>query len=277
LKHLRDDDLVLYQDGEIRTAPAERHLHVCRGCRERLQALDLELTRLSFQSAASPSPNLARPATSNSAMSQAVETLPALDLTFRSGYRLSKPMGGIDVRPAEGSDSDSFRALVEEHSPMVFRLAFRMTGNVPDAEDVVQETFLKAHRSLGGFDERARFGTWIYRIAVNASIDLIRRRGRLTATGRTNEDAPPVVETVASTDPLPDRLAMSGQIERSVAAAMSQLSERERAAFVLRHMEGMPIERIGEILKIGPNAVKQTVFRAVQKLRRELAPLAGVA
>ena len=70
---------------------------------------------------------------------------------------------------------------------------------------------------------------------------------------------------------------MSGQIQRNVAAAMSQLSERERAAFVLRHMEGMPIERIGEILKIGPNAVKQTVFRAVQKLRRELAPLTGVA
>jgi DNA-directed RNA polymerase specialized sigma24 family protein len=110
-------------------------------------------------------------------MFEAVGAMPALDLTFRSGYRLSKPMGRIDVLPAEGSDSDSFRALVEEHSPMVFRLAYRMTGNVSDAEDVVQETFLKAHRSLGGFDERARFGTWIYRIAVNAAIDLIRRRG----------------------------------------------------------------------------------------------------
>ena len=209
-------------------------------------------------------------------MSQAVEVLPALDLTFRSGYRLTEPMGGIEVLPAEGSDSDSFRALVVEHSPMVFRLAYRMTGNVSDAEDVVQETFLKAHRSLGGFDERARFGTWIYRIAVNAAIDLIRRRGRPTAARR-GEDDPPVIETIPSTDPLPDRLAMSGQIERSVAAAMSQLSARERAAFVLRHMEGMPIERIAKILKIGPNAVKQTVFRAVRKLRRELAPMAGVA
>ena len=160
---------------------------------------------------------------------------------------------------------------------MVFRLAFRMTGNVPDAEDVVQETFLKAHRSLGGFDERARFGTWIYRIAVNAAIDLMRRRGRRTAARRTSEDDGPMVETIASTDPLPDRLAMSGQIERNVVVAMSRLSERERAAFVLRHIEGMPIERIAEVLKIGPNAVKQTVFRAVQKLRRELAPLAGVA
>ncbi len=210
-------------------------------------------------------------------MAQTVDALPAFDLTFRSGYRLSKPMGGFDVLPAEGSDSDSFRALVEEHSPMVFRLAHRMTGNVSDAEDVVQETFLKAHRSLGGFDERARFGTWIYRIAVNAAIDLIRRRGRPTASRRTGDDDPPIVETLASSDPLPDRLAMSGQIQRDVAAALTQLSPRERAAFVLRHMEGMPIERIAEVLKIGPNAVKQTVFRAVQKLRRELAPLAGVA
>ena len=91
------------------------------------------------------------------------------------------------------------------------------------------------------------------------------------------EDDPPVVETLASKDPQPDRIAMSGQIQRDVAAALTQLSERERAAFVLRHLEGMPIERISEVLKIGPNAVKQTVFRAVQKLRRELAPLAGVA
>jgi RNA polymerase sigma-70 factor (ECF subfamily) len=210
-------------------------------------------------------------------MPESLQAIPALDLTFRCDYRLTKPMGGIDVIPAEGSESDSFRALVEEHSPMVFRLAFRMTGNASDAEDVVQETFLKAHRSLGGFDERARFGTWVYRIAVNAAIDLIRRRGRGTVVRPAGEDDPPVVETLASKDPQPDRVAMSGQIQRDVAAALTQLSERERAAFVLRHLEGMPIERIAEVLKIGPNAVKQTVFRAVQKLRRELAPLAGVA
>ena len=210
-------------------------------------------------------------------MPESLQAAPALDLTFRCGYRLTKPMGGIDVVPAEGSESDSFRALVEEHSPMVFRLAFRMTGNASDAEDVVQETFLKAHRSLGGFDERARFGTWVYRIAVNAAIDLIRRRGRGTVARPAGDDDPPVVETLASRDPQPDRVAMSGQIQRDVAAALTQLSERERAAFVLRHLEGMSIERISEVLKIGPNAVKQTVFRAVQKLRRELAPLAGVA
>ena len=77
-------------------------------------------------------------------------------------------MEGVEVSPAEESGSDSFRALVEEHSAMVFRLAYRMTGNVEDTEDVVQESFLKAHRALRHFDARSSFGTWIYRITVTA-------------------------------------------------------------------------------------------------------------
>src|SRR5476651_2094847 len=77
---------------------------------------------------------------------------------------------------ARQGDSDAFRALVEKHSRSVFRLAFRMTGNEQDAEDVVQETFLKAYRQLGRFESRANFGTWLHRIAVNCSIDLIRGR-----------------------------------------------------------------------------------------------------
>jgi RNA polymerase sigma-70 factor (ECF subfamily) len=70
-------------------------------------------------------------------------------------------------------------------------------------------------------------------------------------------------------------MAFAGQVDRRVASALTLLSARERAAFVLRHLEGMPVERIAEVLRIGPNAVKQTVFRAVQKLRLELAPLMG--
>jgi RNA polymerase sigma-70 factor, ECF subfamily len=198
------------------------------------------------------------------------------DLTFPLGFRLRNRMAGIEVAPAEDSDADPFRALVEEHSPMVFRLAYRMTGSEQDAEDVVQESFLKAHRSFGRFDARSSFGTWIYRIAVNCAIDLIRRR-RYPAAGRAEGDALDVVERLPSADPLPDRLALAGQIERSVASALSLLSPRERAAFVLRHLEGMPIEKIARVLQSRPNAVKQTVFRAVQKLRRELAPLMGAS
>src|SRR5437660_3976742 len=77
---------------------------------------------------------------------------------------------------ARQGDNEAFRALVERHSRSVFRLAFRMTGNEQDAEDVVQETFLKAYRQLGRFESRANFSTWLHRIAVNRSIDLIRGR-----------------------------------------------------------------------------------------------------
>src|SRR5512145_1862254 len=80
------------------------------------------------------------------------------------------------VALARGGDSEAFRALVERHSRAVFRLAHRMTGNAHDAEDVVQETFLRAYRQLGRFESRANFGTWLHRIAVNCSIDLIRSR-----------------------------------------------------------------------------------------------------
>jgi len=203
---------------------------------------------------------------------------PEFDLTFRPGFRLTKPMGGMRSVRVEQADAVSFRALVEEHSRMVFRVAWRMTGNVEDAEDVVQETFLKAHRGYESFDARARFGTWIYRIAVNCSIDVLRRRrSQGVAPRRTDEEEIDPVEAIPSNEPVPEQRAFAGEIGRRVASALSRLSERERAAFVLRHLEGLSIEGIADVLKIGPNAVKQTVFRAVQKLRRELAPIGSVS
>jgi RNA polymerase sigma-70 factor, ECF subfamily len=183
-------------------------------------------------------------------------------------------MEGMEAaRPAQALGADAFRGLVEEHSRMVFRLAYRMTGNEQDAEDVVQETFLKAHKGLKHFDSRASFSTWVYRIAVNCAIDLIRRRKGASSFARGNEEDPPETDLLPSGSPLPDRVAFAGQIQRSVASAMSRLSPQERTAFVLRHLEGMPIEEIARVLQVRGNAVKQSVFRAVKKLRRELSPL----
>src|SRR5579864_5041256 len=84
----------------------------------------------------------------------------------------------IYVTRARSGDSDAFRVLVERHSRSLFRLAFRMTGNQQDAEDVVQESFMRAYKQLAKFDERASFGTWLYRIAANCSLDLVRSRKR---------------------------------------------------------------------------------------------------
>ena len=173
------------------------------------------------------------------------------------------------VTKARLGDADAFRVLVERHSRPLFRVAFRMTGNQQDAEDVVQESFLRAWRQLGKFDERASFGTWLYRIATNCSLDVMRSRKRRSALSEAEDPA----LALPSGDPSPERVAMSGEVRERVAEAMDGLSASERTAFVLRHFEGMRIVDVSRVLGCQPGAAKHSVFRAVQKLRRALEPL----
>src|ERR1700676_331349 len=119
---------------------------------------------------------------------------------------------GGAVERAQSGDSDAFRLLVEQHSRAVFRLAFRMTSNEQDAEDVVQETFLRAYRRIGNFDERASFGTWLYRITVNCSLDLVRARKRRSEhSGPANPEMDDLIQSLPATGPPPDPMAMSGE------------------------------------------------------------------
>ena len=183
------------------------------------------------------------------------------------------------VAQALAGDRDAFRQLVERHSHAIFRLAFRMTGNEADAEEVVQDTFLRAYRSLGQFESRANFGTWLYRIGVNCSLDFVRSRKR-HVEGRevaVDEDAGDPLDAIATSNPGPDRLAMAGQLRKRVEVELSRLSETERTAFMLRHVEGRSIEEIGEILGLRTSATKNSIFRAVQKLRTALGPVVGRA
>ena len=183
---------------------------------------------------------------------------------------------GAAIAAVQAGDPQAFRALVDAHGRYVFHVAHRLTGNASDAEDVVQETFLKAYRQLGRFEARADFRTWLHRIAVNCAVDLIRaRRSRETAREPLDADGVSVVDTVASPAPAPDRLAMSGEILERVRAGMSCLTPLERAAFMLRHVEGRSIDEIGSALGLRTNATKHSVFRAVRKLRAVLDPCAA--
>ncbi len=180
------------------------------------------------------------------------------------------------VAQARAGDRDAFRVLVERHSHALFRLAFRMTGNEHDAEEVVQDTFLRAYRSLDKFEERANFGTWVYRIGVNCSLDFVRARKR-HVEGREEPaaapEAPDPLEALPAVDASPERLALSTEVRRRVSRELAALSEMERTAFTLRHYEGRSIEEIGKILGLRASATKNSIFRAVQKLRTALAPL----
>jgi RNA polymerase sigma-70 factor, ECF subfamily len=180
---------------------------------------------------------------------------------------------------ARKGNQHAFRVLVERHSRAVFRLAFRMTGNEQDAEDVVQETFLRAYKQLQRFDGRAAFGTWLYRICANCSLDLIRARKsrKEQQTSLADEPAGQWLERIATSDPSPERLTQSGQIAALIEPALKTLTETERTAFVLRHYEGCDIEEIARTMGVRTNAAKHSVFRAVQKVRRALEPAWGVA
>ncbi len=183
---------------------------------------------------------------------------------------------GAAIAAVQAGDPQAFRALVDAHGRYVFHVAQRLTGNASDAEDVAQETFLKAYRQLGRFEARADFRTWLHRIAVNCAVDLIRaRRSRETARESFDAGGVDAIDTVASPAPAPDRLAMSGEILERVRAGMSCLTPLERAAFMLRHVEGRSIDEIGSALGLKTNATKHSVFRAVRKLRAVLDPCAA--
>jgi RNA polymerase sigma-70 factor (ECF subfamily) len=184
----------------------------------------------------------------------------------------------VVVARAREGDSDAFRLLVDRNSRSIFRLAYRMAGNEQDAEDLVQETFLRAYRNLDSFQERANFGTWLYRIAVNCSLDWLRKRRpheELNENIEPDYEGSESVKNSPRTDP--DRMILQLEVRERVKAALGELSPVEKAAFVLRHFDGMSIEEISGTLGLRSNAAKHSIFRAVRKMRRALAPIASLA
>src|SRR6266436_1275735 len=185
----------------------------------------------------------------------------------------------IAVERTLAGDRDAYRVLVERHSHNVFRLAYRMTRNRHDAEEVVQEAFLRGYQKLGQFTARANFGTWVYRIAANYAIDRMRQRQK----EESRREAPRVEDAdgmendplnrVKDEAPTPERLTQSLELRKQMEQALAVLSDAERTAFVMRHWEGWGIEDSAGVLLPRSNATKNRVFRAVQKLRRALQPV----
>src|SRR5262245_63592182 len=174
------------------------------------------------------------------------------------------------VAQAKGGDQEAFRVLVERHSRSIYRLAYRMTGRPEDAEDVVQETLVRAYKQLGRFEARSNFGTWLYRVGFNCAIDYMRARPH-----RESAEPHETLERISpdTSAPSMDDLVFAGQISERVQHALNELSPQERAAFLMRHYHGCSIEEICEALGLKSNAAKHSIFRAVKKMRVALRPL----
>ena len=184
----------------------------------------------------------------------------------------------LAISRVRAGDDDAFRELVERHSRAVFRVAYRITGRVEDAEDVVQETFLRAYRQLDRFEARSNVGTWLHRIATNCAVDLLRARPKreIAEEADTLERAAGAAGVAEGGMPAPERSLLGVQITERLGRAMTLLTEMERATFTLRHFEGLSIDEIAGMLGLKTGATKHSIFRAVRKVRRELQPFIEV-
>jgi RNA polymerase sigma-70 factor, ECF subfamily len=185
----------------------------------------------------------------------------------------------LAIRQVLAGNRDAYRVLMDRHFLAVHRIAFRITGNESDAEEAAQEAFLRAYNKLPSFRQDSTFSTWITRIAMNTSLNLVERRNRDLAhtAPRVADSEVPADHTIqlADNNASPERLLLDREAATLRRAAMDALTPMERTAFTLRHMEDLPISEIATALNISSNSAKQAIFRAVAKLRNALAPLAG--
>ena len=174
----------------------------------------------------------------------------------------------ILLERARTGDMSAFREIVERYKHMVHRIAFDMTGNMADAEDLSQDAFVRAFRSIGSFRGDAKVSSWLYRITINVCLDHRSRRGFSAMEYRDTIDA------MASGDdglPAPGDAAAAGVMQVHINRALQRLSPRERAAFVLRHYNDLSMKEIAETLSISTGTVKSLLFRGIAKLQQELS------
>jgi RNA polymerase sigma-70 factor (ECF subfamily) len=181
------------------------------------------------------------------------------------------------VRAAQRGDRPAFEQLVRQYDRAVLRLALHLTGSESDAQDIYQEAFLKAYRSLGAFRFECSFYTWIYRIVSNLCLDHLRRRKLrkeekpvvADPEGEEFDALAQVADGRASANPERDllRKELGGRIQRS----LEKLTPRERMVFELRHYHGLKLRTVGEMLSTTEETAKNALFRATQKMRAALA------
>lgn len=166
---------------------------------------------------------------------------------------------GEAVERVRSGDSAAFQRIVEATSTRLVRLAARMLGSIDDAEDVVQEAYVKAHRTLlaGEFDGRSNVSTWLYRIVTNQAIDALRGRARRP---RPTDTADEVISGLASAE---QQLALA-----EISDWLSELPSDQRAALILKSVEGLTSPEIAEVLQCSEGAVEQRLVRARATLRK---------
>jgi len=178
------------------------------------------------------------------------------------------------VNEAKAGDYSAFEELVNRYEKKIYRLGMNITGNQEDAEDVLQEAFLKAFEHLPDFREDSRFYTWIVRIAVNQALMKLRKRRssrEVPMDDSEGEDRDVAVREFADWKPNPEQQYAQAELEGILQRAVSDLPPGFRTVFYLRDVEGLSTEETAEMLSLSVGAVKARLFRARLRLRDELS------
>jgi RNA polymerase sigma-70 factor (ECF subfamily) len=190
----------------------------------------------------------------------------------------NKKQEDFSLEALRNGDRTEFSRLVETYSGAIYRLGIKMLEDPQDAEDILQETFIKAFRHLKDFDGRSSVSTWLYRIATNEALMLIRKRkNQPFSLDEPAENQDQVDEPVQITDwcCMPEAELMSGEAREYMDQAVEQLSPTLRAVFVLRDIEGLSTEETSSVLNLSEAAVKTRLSRARMRLRELLTAYFG--
>ena len=178
------------------------------------------------------------------------------------------------IELAQNGDIGAFRKLVERHQKQIYYLAFDLTGNKQDAEDLSQEIFIKMFHSLKKFRGDSKLSSWLYRVTVNSWVNENRKgSGRLRKVQEPLEEdlVQDHVNGIGHQVADPEKEAESALLNKHLRKAFEVLSPRELSVFTLRHYHDLKMTEIGKILNLSVGTVKSLLFRALQKLRRELS------
>jgi RNA polymerase sigma-70 factor (ECF subfamily) len=178
------------------------------------------------------------------------------------------------VSEAKAGNYAAFEELVNRYEKKIYRLGMNITGNREDAEDVLQDAFLKAFEHLPDFREDSRFYTWITRIAVNEALMKLRKRKSSKEVGMEDsedENGDVQVREFADWKPNPEQQFAQTELEQILQTAVGTLSPGFRTVFYLRDVEGLSTEETAEMLDLSVGAVKARLFRARLRLREELS------
>jgi RNA polymerase sigma-70 factor, ECF subfamily len=185
----------------------------------------------------------------------------------------------LSLPALQAGDRAEFARLVDMYSNQIYRLAMKILGDTNDAEDVLQETFIKAFRSLPTFEGRSSISTWLYRIAANEALMLVRKRkpeiNTVSSDADSDDDEVSPPTQIVDWCCLPENELLSAEGKQFLDQAIQTLSPNLRIVFILRDIQGLSIRETADVLKISEMAVKTRLLRARLQLREALSAYYG--